>query len=93
MSRQLRNPWLFLLALFVAGELIVRVFFARNMSGRFEYGYHPTAGFVEKADGTVQLPPELLDALPPGSLARAVRHDAGIDLRRVADTGTGEGEH
>jgi putative ABC transport system ATP-binding protein len=45
-------------------------------------------------DGTVQLPPELLDALPPGSLARAVRHDAGVDLRRVADTGSGgDGEH
>jgi len=38
-------------------------------------------------DGTIQLPPELLDALPPGSLARAVRHDHGIDLRRIADGG------
>jgi ABC-type lipoprotein export system ATPase subunit len=41
-------------------------------------------------DGTVQLPPELLDALPPGTLARAVRHDHGVDLRRVYDPGTGE---
>jgi lysophospholipase L1-like esterase len=55
MNRYLRNPWLLLLALFIAGELIVRVFFARNMTGRFEYGYHPTAGFVEKVDGSVQL--------------------------------------
>jgi putative ABC transport system ATP-binding protein len=38
-------------------------------------------------DGTVQLPPELLDALPPGSFARAVRHDHGIDLRRVYQPG------
>ena len=38
-------------------------------------------------DGTVQLPPELLDALPPGTLARAVRHDHGVDLRRVYDPG------
>jgi putative ABC transport system ATP-binding protein len=38
-------------------------------------------------DGTVQLPPELLDSLPPGSLARAVRHEQGVDLRRIYDTG------
>ena len=38
-------------------------------------------------DGTVQLPPEMLDALPPGSLARAVRHDHGVDLRRIAEGG------
>jgi ABC-type lipoprotein export system ATPase subunit len=41
-------------------------------------------------DGTVQLPPELLDSLPPGSLARAVRHDHGVDLRRIYDPGTGD---
>jgi ABC-type lipoprotein export system ATPase subunit len=41
-------------------------------------------------DGTVQLPPELLDALPPGSLARAVRHEHGVDLRRIYDTGSDE---
>jgi putative ABC transport system ATP-binding protein len=34
-------------------------------------------------DGTLQLPPELFDLLPPGSLARAVRHDQGVLLRRV----------
>ncbi|HET6817910.1 MAG TPA: ABC transporter ATP-binding protein [Mycobacteriales bacterium] len=39
-------------------------------------------------DGTVQLPPELLDALPPGSLARAVRHEQGVDLRRIYDSGS-----
>lgn len=38
-------------------------------------------------DGTIQLPPDLLDALPPGSLARAVRHEHGVDLRRIADGG------
>jgi len=43
------------LALLVGAELVVRVFFARSMSGRFDYGYHPTAGFVEQADGTVRL--------------------------------------
>lgn len=43
-------------------------------------------------DGTIQLPPELLDALPPGSLARAVRHDNGVDLRRIHDPGTDRGD-
>ena len=41
-------------------------------------------------DGTVQLPPELLDSLPPGTLARAVRHDHGVDLRRVYDKDPGD---
>jgi ABC-type lipoprotein export system ATPase subunit len=45
---------------------------------------------VVARDGTVQLPPDLLDALPPGSLARAVRHDHGVDLRRVYDSGGGD---
>ena len=43
------------IALLVGAELVVRVFFARSMAGRFDYGYHPTAGFVERADGTVRL--------------------------------------
>ena len=43
-------------------------------------------------DGTVQLPPEMLDALPPGALARAVRHDNGVDLRRVYDPNAGSGD-
>ncbi len=41
-------------------------------------------------DGTVQLPPELLDLLPPGSLARAVRTEDGVELR-PADAGEGWG--
>jgi putative ABC transport system ATP-binding protein len=32
-------------------------------------------------DGTVQLPPDVLDVLPPGSLAHAVRTPAGVELR------------
>jgi putative ABC transport system ATP-binding protein len=35
-------------------------------------------------DGSVQLPPDLLDAMPPGSLARAVRTEHGVELRRVS---------
>src|SRR5215475_1202128 len=38
-------------------------------------------------DGTVTLPPDLLDEFPPGSLATASRADGGVLLRRV-DPGT-----
>lgn len=34
-------------------------------------------------DGSVQLPDELLDILPPGTLARAVRTAEGVELRRA----------
>lgn len=44
---------------------------------------------VVARDGSVQLPPDLLDAMPPGSLARAVRTEFGVELRRV---GTAEEE-
>lgn len=53
--RAATKPFLLCLALLVGAELVVRVFFARSMSGRFDYGYHPTSGFVELADGTVRL--------------------------------------
>lgn len=53
--RAATKPFLICLALLVGAELVVRVFFARSMSGRFDYGYHPTSGFVELADGTVRL--------------------------------------
>jgi ABC-type lipoprotein export system ATPase subunit len=36
-------------------------------------------------DGSVQLPPDVLDLLPPGSLARVVRRDHGIELHRAGD--------
>ena len=38
---------------------------------------------VVARDGSVQLPPDLLDALPPVSLARAVRTQAGVELQRA----------
>ncbi len=34
-------------------------------------------------DGSIQLPPDLLEVLPPGSLARAVRTTDGVELRRA----------
>ena len=47
----------FLLAvgLLAVSELVARVFFSSNVEGRFEYGYHPTAGFTEGADGVLEL--------------------------------------
>ncbi len=47
----------FALAVFLLllGEVVARLFFAQSISGRFEYGYHPEAGFVERADGRVDL--------------------------------------
>jgi hypothetical protein len=38
-------------------------------------------------DGTLTLPPDLLDEFPPGSLASASRTKGGVVLRRV-DPGT-----
>jgi putative ABC transport system ATP-binding protein len=34
-------------------------------------------------DGSVQLPPDVLDALPPGTLALAVRTEHGVEIRRA----------
>jgi hypothetical protein len=55
MKRRFTNSFLLMLALLAGGELAARIFFARSMSGRFEYGYSPDAGFVENASGTVSL--------------------------------------
>jgi putative ABC transport system ATP-binding protein len=38
---------------------------------------------VVARDGSVQLPPEMLDVLPPGTLARATRLADGVELRRA----------
>ena len=38
---------------------------------------------VVAGDGTVQLPPDTLDVLPPGSLARALRTARGVELRPI----------
>jgi hypothetical protein len=38
---------------------------------------------LDGRDGTVQLPPDTVDVLPPGSLARAVRTEGGVELRPV----------
>lgn len=38
-------------------------------------------------DGTVQIPEDLMDVLPPGSLAQAARIDRGVQLTRVEPEG------
>jgi ABC-type lipoprotein export system ATPase subunit len=38
---------------------------------------------VVARDGSVQLPQDLLEVLPPGTLARAVRTEHGVELRRA----------
>jgi len=55
--------------------------------GRVGAAGHGGREFVVVArDGSVTLPPDLLDILPPGALALATRADGGVLLRR-ADTG------
>jgi putative ABC transport system ATP-binding protein len=36
-------------------------------------------------DGSLHLPPQVLDLLPPDSLVRVIRLDDGVELRRVDD--------
>ena len=39
-------------------------------------------------DGTVQLPPDVLEVLPPGTLAKVIRRKDGVDLRRTRSAPT-----
>ncbi|MCE0497148.1 MAG: hypothetical protein LV481_04290 [Methylacidiphilales bacterium] len=55
MKKWLAPSFVLMLALLVAGELVVRIGFKRSMTGRFDYGYDPNAGFVENSNGTVSL--------------------------------------
>jgi len=55
MNKLLKSSFLLALVLFCATELVMRIFFSGSMDGRFEYGYSPTSGFVEGADGMVRL--------------------------------------
>jgi hypothetical protein len=41
--------------LLLLAEVAARVFFAQDISGRFDYGYNPQAGFAEHAGGMVEL--------------------------------------
>ncbi|MFA5110637.1 MAG: hypothetical protein WC443_04450 [Desulfobaccales bacterium] len=55
MKRLITPACLTVLCLLVLAEVGARVFFAEDISGRFDYGYNPQAGFAEHADGTVEL--------------------------------------
>lgn len=74
-----------LLTILIGGELVVRIFYKEDMQGRFEYGYNPTAGFVEHADGTVNLirsggrrfwPQTFSKTRPPGTFRLMVIGDS-----------------
>jgi hypothetical protein len=54
-TKWLTPAFLFAVLLLGLGELGARIFFAQDISGRFEYGYSPDAGFDERRDGTVKL--------------------------------------
>ncbi|TDU71293.1 hypothetical protein EI77_02416 [Prosthecobacter fusiformis] len=53
--RAITRSFLLFAALLIGAELLTRFAFVRTMEGRFDYGYHPTVGFVEKPDGKVEL--------------------------------------
>ena len=55
MRRTFTKSFLLVAALLVLGELAMRTFYARGLAGRFDYGYHPTAGFQENSDGSLDL--------------------------------------
>ncbi len=71
------RAFLFGVCLMIGVELAVRIFFQDNMSGRFEYGFHPSAGFIEE-DGMVHLKrtggrrfrPQLFTVEPPEGVFR-----------------------
>jgi putative ABC transport system ATP-binding protein len=50
-------------------------------------GRYGTQFAVVGSDGSLQLPPEVLDVLPPGSLVRVIRRPDGVDLLRADDQG------
>jgi hypothetical protein len=55
MRRLITPACLVVICLLVLAEVGARLFFAGDISGRFDYGYNPQAGFDEHGDGTVEL--------------------------------------
>jgi hypothetical protein len=85
MNRWITKAFLLVVALFCGCEYVVRVFFVRSMSGRFEYGYNPASGFKETKDGTVHLvraggrrfhPQSFSKVRPPGTFRIMVVGDS-----------------
>lgn len=55
MKGLIKPAFVLTVALIVLLEMGARLFFPQDVSGRFDYGYHPDAGFAEEASGTVKL--------------------------------------
>ena len=55
MKRLITPACLVVICLLGLAELGARIFFAQDISGRFDYGYNPQAGIAEHGDGTVEL--------------------------------------
>jgi hypothetical protein len=55
MKRLITPACLVVICLLALAEVGARLFFASDISGRFDYGYNPQAGFDEHRDGTVEL--------------------------------------
>ena len=85
MRRTFTKSFLLVLVVLILAEIAVRVFWSRGLTGRFEYGYHPTAGFVEKSDGSLDLvraggrkffPQHYAQQRPPGTFRIMVVGDS-----------------
>jgi hypothetical protein len=55
MKRLITPACLVVICLLGLAEVGARLFFAQDISGRFDYGYNPQAGFDEHKDGVVEL--------------------------------------
>lgn len=54
-SRLITRSFLAVALILIAIEVASRFWMTDIFSGRFEYGYHPTAGFIEHPDGSIEL--------------------------------------
>ncbi|MBB5040441.1 SGNH/GDSL hydrolase family protein [Prosthecobacter dejongeii] len=55
MMRAFTRSFLVFATILIGAELVTRFCLVKTMEGRFDYGYHPTAGFYETQDGQVEL--------------------------------------
>ena len=95
MRRTFTRSFLLVVAVLVIAEIAVRVFWSRGLAGRFDYGYHPSAGFVEKSDGSLDLvraggrrffPQHFAQQRPPGTFRIMVVGDSVPRGPSVAET-------
>ena len=95
MRRTFTRSFLLVITVLVIAEIAVRVFWSCGLAGRFDYGYHPTAGFVEKSDGSLDLvraggrrffPQHYEQQKPPGTFRIMVVGDSVPRGPSVAET-------